>query len=289
MKPILTRVCLVLLSLLSACSFRSCDDPVTTSKPMKNPAPDAIVKPGVAMTATHQRRVVYVLLDLSASYLDRHDPALLERIVRQTLSIVKSLGPADEFLFAFISDRFDPRNNVKRQESMPPVAAELLQPTSQPQEWIQRQKGLKFVWRQVVEKQQAMEQWFNQPITERSSVTDLYGALEYCAERLSREHDCEKHLVVFTDFEHDFKGVKSSDPPKLQLDFREARVSALFAPWEDHAIWKARRQAWDAWFRKQGASDFSMYDVRDSERQVVLKSSAVPKTLPSPFGQAVQK
>ncbi|MCG3145093.1 MAG: hypothetical protein HONDAALG_02634 [Gammaproteobacteria bacterium] len=282
---------LILLSLLSACSSRSSGAPAAaTGKSVAATENPAVIAGSKLETtaraiATPHPRAVYLLLDVSESYL--RDPVIQERIIRKIQAIVSSLGPSDVFLLIHISGKFDPKQNVKVQAEMPPVPVELLQPTNKLLEWNQKQARLNGIWERVSANQQKIAKYLNDSAMDQSLITDLYGALEYCAQRLKGEPEGEKYLFIFSDLEHDFKGVRTNKPPVQRLDLHGVQVNLLFVPWDNQSAWNAMEQAWGGWFKNQnGAVRFSMHDVKDSERQILLAPNTAPKRLPSPFGSA---
>jgi hypothetical protein len=237
----------------------------TASAPVtKNAAPDA--KP----------RLLVVLLDSSQSY------ELYEKAISKLLSIVKALGPSDQLIIAQVAGKFRPETNIRLQAKFPELPPQLLLPIRRLVDLGKKQAELDAIWRQVEKRRHEITIYVSERLVGKNDgvVTDLHGALDYCAQRLHQDNASEKYLIIFSDLEHDFERQKTSRPPARQMNFAGVRVRLLYLPWSDD--WTGRQKEWATWFNRAGATDFLMLDAGQSEQEPVV--ALVPKPqLPSPF------
>jgi len=223
-------------------------------------------------------RFVMVLRDVTPSFQSHKEAN--EKI----RAIVNALGPGDSFLLADVAPTFLPEKNVRVQCNMPEAALSFLQPTSNLSQWKRSQARLDAIWATVGKNKKTIANWLRNPMKVERGGTDLFRALEYCAQRMSRESGKEKYLFIFSDLIHEMKREKTEKPPSTPLNFEGVHITVLFAPWQGKDKWQSKEKDWKAWFVKQGrAATFSMYEPADSKLQSLLKQSRVLKKLPSPF------
>lgn len=235
-------------------------------------------KTNIEAQKTPNVRFVMVLRDVTSSF------QFHEETNEKIHTIVNALGPGDSFLIAEIASTFLPERNVRVQYNIPEAPPSLLQPTGNLSQWKKNQARLDAIWATVEKNKQTIANWLRNPVKVEKRGTDLFRALEYCAQRMSRESGKEKYLFIFSDLIHEMNREKTEKPPSTPLNFEGVHITVLFVPWQGKEKWQSKEKDWEAWFVKQGrAATFSMYEPADSKLQSLLKQSSVIKKLPSPF------
>jgi hypothetical protein len=149
-------------------------------------------------------------------------------------------------------------------------------------EWQQKQARLNAIWQQIEKRKQEITAYLTGHLSGKNNamVTDLWGALDYGAQRLRQESASEKYLIIFTDLGHDFERQKTSQPPVQQMDFARVHARLLYVPWTGN--WGGQQKEWAAWFKRAGIADFMILESGQSDQATII--SPVPKPqLRSPF------
>ena len=211
-------------------------------------------------------RLLVVMRDRSRSY------CCLQEANRKLIKVIHALGPNDGAVIIDINADFSPRRNVRVVARFPSLAAS----TSH----RRAANGTKECLADVVGTINRLERqklqiidFLNKPEENPPDGTDFWPALEYAARLLRDSPATEKHLVVFSDLEHDSGNVRSAAPPRAVFNMRGARVTALFVPYDE--MWERRAASWRSWFQTGGATEFTMEDGAQSPLHQVIS--------PSPF------
>lgn len=275
-------LCVLMLCCAMACGA---NEEAPQEQPMaRHPASAANASAGGSTAADNQivaakSRALLVLLDSSRSY------ALYEKAIGKLLSIVEALGPGDQIIIAQVAEKFRPETNIRLQAKMPEMLVELLVPSKRLVEWQQKQARLNTIWRQVERRRQEIAAYVTTHLVGKNNaaVTDLHGALAYSAQWLGQSPASGKHLIIFSDLEHDFEKLKSSQPPTQRMNFASVHVCLLYVPWTDK--WEGWQKEWATWFNRAGTTDFLMLEAGRSDSESVVMP--VPKSQPpSPLGQS---
>lgn len=274
-----------LLISLTACTANPTAAPGPPMEAPPRTSPAAEHKPAGGNASTDARpaatkpRFLLILFDSSQSY------ALYEEAVRKAIAIVNALGPGDRLVIARMGEKFQPETKIKLQATMPDIPAELLAPTTRLAQWRQNQARVNAIWRQIETLRLEIAAYLANHLRGKNTaaVTDLWGALDYCARRLSGESAFEKHLIIFSDLEHDFEKQRASHPPVQRMEFGGVHACLLYVPWTNN--FAGLQRDWGAWFKGAGVADFLILDSSQSDQLVVITPSPKPE-LRSPFAQS---
>jgi hypothetical protein len=274
-------LCVLILGCAMACGA---NEEAPQQQPMARPPASATNAPAGGSAAADNQiaaaksRALLVLLDSSRSY------ALYEKAIGKLLSIVEALGPGDQIIIAQVAEKFRPEANIRLQAKMPEMPAELLVINKRLVEWRQNQARLNTIWRQVEGRRREIAAYVTTHLVGKNNaaVTDLHGALAYSAQWLGQSPASGKHLIIFSDLEHDFEKLKTSQPPAQRLDFASVHVCLLYVPWTDK--WEGWRKEWATWFNRAGTTDFLMLEAGRSDSETVVAPVLKPQP-PSPLWQ----
>lgn len=262
------RISLGIILFSALCSSNACS-PTDAGKKVQARARGMVPAP----------RIVFALIDKTGSF-HFHGQSM-----QKILDMIDNLGPGDRFYLIDIGPEFRPETNLRIQLHMPDVPADILKPET-PEEWERNQDKLEAVWQDVALHQHSISAFLHHSGPESSGQTDVFGALEYCSERLGREGPGERYVFIFSDLIHDLRDVTTANPPSFPLSFSGAQINVLFMPRRDRLEWDAKETAWRTWsLQKAGAVSFAMFDPAESEIAPLLKSSSVLRSLPSSFNE----
>jgi len=237
--------------------------------------------PAAPATALKSRAIL-VLLDMSPPYRD------YQTALAQLIAATGNLGPGDHLQVMLIAGEFRPENNRYLTAPMPVAEAKLFLPTKNIQIWRQNQAKLDAVWKQT--EKNAKDAALNlQKLhgQNRSSVTNLWGALRYGSLWLRGAPGDEKILVVASDLEQDFERQKTTEPPPTLLDFKGVRTRLLWITYNDKR-WDRMESHWRQYFQQCGAAEFRMLDAGRSAPATAIEPSSVPRRVPDWRGKSNQ-
>jgi hypothetical protein len=211
-------------------------------------------------------RVIVAVLDRSPSF--RYSSEARDKIK----AIVRALGPGDTFLLLTLGGEFSPAKDALIQCIMPEIDASLLLPAHTVRQWRDRQTRIAAVWSASSQKQGAVLSALDHPLAPADG-TPLYQLLGYVAHWFgSAPPHARRILVIFSDLEHDYSGLRSNLPPKGKLPFADIAVTAAFVPWGP--AWDTRERAWREWF---ASARFAMLDDASARNAVLLQPNATPR------------
>jgi hypothetical protein len=231
-----------------------------------------IPDPQAGAAGLPDERIIVAVLDLTPSF---HYTA---EAVGKIKGVVRALGPGDTFLLVTLGGEFSPARNVAVQCIMPKIGSDALVPAENIRVWREHQSRIEAAWGGSALKQAAVLRALDRPF-KQENVTPLYQALDYLSHWFaSPPGSGRRQLLIFSDLEHDYAGVRSSLPPKQQMNFRGVYVMAAFVPWR--ADWVARETAWHAWL---ASTDFTMLDEARARVAVMVDLNGTPHAAPKRF------